>query len=204
MFTGIVEALGTVQQCTDVKGGRRLQVQVPPSFFPLEIGESIAINGCCLTLVDACKNLCFFDVISETLRLTNLGALQHGDFVNLEKSLSFSSRISGHLVQGHIDQQAFVDSIEVQKDGSLLLSFQASEDLLRYMIKKGSICVDGVSLTLTHVSSTHFCVALIPHTASVTTLGRKQLGDSVNIEVDLIAKYVEKLHLGDPLTRRIP
>ena len=194
MFTGLVEELGTVKNIYTIEKGKRLEISAEKVLEDIEPGASIAINGCCLTVVDFGKDYCGFDVVQETFDLTCLECLKAGDRVNLERCLTFSSRLGGHIVQGHIDGVGCITQWETQNDGSIVVTIEAPARLLRYIVKKGSIAVDGISLTVTRVDEKSFSLALIPHTASVTTLGFKKNASLVNLEVDLIAKYVEKLH----------
>ncbi len=187
MFTGLVEALGTVVTLADTGAGRRLVVRHP--LGPVALGDSVSVNGACLTAVECTAETLAFDVGPETLRLTNLGALAPGAHVNLERALLASSRLGGHLVQGHVDGVGAV--AEKRQEGEwVFMSFTAPPALLAQMVPKGSICVDGVSLTLVTVDATSFSVMLIPHTLANTTLGFKGPGDPVNLETDLLAKYV--------------
>jgi riboflavin synthase len=191
MFTGLVEALGRVHAIVPDGPGRLLEIAEPRLAADLAMGESVAVNGACLTVVDKSQDTFRFQVGPETLRLTNLGELQPASSVNLERSLKAGDRLGGHIVQGHVDGLGRME--ERLRDGEWeLMRFSCAGELTRQMVKKGSIAVDGVSLTLVDVSPTGFSVALIPHTLAVTTLGVRQPGDSVNLETDLFAKYVQK------------
>lgn len=197
MFTGLVEALGTVQQLTAAGAGRRLVVacQIAPE---LTLGESVCVNGACLTVVAHDQTSFAFEVGPETLLRTNLGDLAAGDRVNLERSLRFSDRLGGHLVQGHIDGVGHVDARLTQGEW-VTIWFRCQGDLAGQMVTKGAVAVDGVSLTVVDVQAERFSVALIPHTLSATTLGFKDVGAAVNLETDLLAKYVWKyLQLRQP------
>lgn len=191
MFTGIVEQVGTVTTTTDHDGGRRLGIS-GEALERLSIGASIAINGVCLTAVEAGEGSLVVDVIPETLRRTNLGRLANGDAVNLERPMRVGGRFDGHIVQGHVDGTGTVESIQTY-DGGTTFEIGVTEDLLAYLVEKGSITVDGVSLTVAGLTDSSFTVALIPHTLQVTTLGLRKVGDVVNLEVDVLAKYVERL-----------
>lgn len=191
MFTGLVEALGEVNALIPEGAGRRLVVAVPSFAKELTLGESIAINGACLTVVEFDAETCRFEVGPETLRRTSLGALRPGDRVNLERSLRLSDRLGGHLVQGHIDGVGSLDRREADGDW-VMVWFRCPPDLLVQVVPKGSIAVDGVSLTVVEVTDQAFSVALIPHTLAVTTLGLRRPGEAVNLETDLLAKYVHK------------
>jgi riboflavin synthase len=191
MFTGIVEELGRVRSVVPNEGGARIAIEARTVLDDASIGASIAVNGCCLTVVDLDDGCWAADAVVETLRRTNLGRLVPGDAVNLERPVRLADRLGGHLVQGHVDAVATVHSCEPQADGSVLVRFSAPDDVRRYVVHKGSITLDGVSLTVAAVHHDGFAVALIPHTLAVTTLGRRAPGDTVNVECDVIAKYVE-------------
>lgn len=195
MFTGLVEELGTVEQvvpaANDDVNAVQLLLRSPAIAKDAALGDSIAVNGCCLTLVKKARGVLTFEAGSETLSRTNLGRLKAGSRVNLERSLKLGDRLGGHLVTGHIDGQAKL--IERRDEGEWShFTFRADRHLMRQMASKGSIAVDGVSLTLVTVKSDRFSVALIPYTLAHTTLGRLQAGDTVNLETDLLAKYVER------------
>jgi riboflavin synthase len=197
MFTGLVETLGTVQQLTAAGAGRRLVVRCPIA-PELTLGESVCVNGACLTVVAHDEASFAFEVGPETLLRTNLGELAAGDRVNLERSLRFSDRLGGHLVQGHIDGVGHVDERLTQGEW-VTVWFRCHPDLAGQMVTKGSVAVDGVSLTVVDVEAERFSVALIPHTLSATTLGFKDAGAAVNLETDMLAKYVWKyLQLRQP------
>jgi riboflavin synthase len=190
MFTGLVEALGVVRDLTDDGAGRTLTVAAP---FTAELtpGESVAVNGACLTVVARDAEICRFQVGPESLRRTNLGGLRPGDRVNLERSLRPTDRLGGHLVQGHIDGVGTVAERLPQGEW-VTVWFTCPPPLALQMVSKGSVAVDGVSLTLVDVERDRFSVALIPHTLANTTLGFKGPGAVVNLETDLLAKYVWK------------
>jgi riboflavin synthase len=191
MFTGLIEVLGTVAHVEPAGAGRELTIEEPVLAPQLALGESVAVNGVCLTVV-ACQERTFrFQVGPETLSRTNLGELRPGDRLNLERALRLSDRLGGHLVQGHIDGVGALVSRRPEGDWDLL-SFSCPEELAAQMVPKGSVAVDGISLTLVDVTPNGFCVALIPHTLKHTTLGFKQPGATVNLETDLLAKYVWK------------
>ena len=191
MFTGIVEALGGVSWVeTGVRGGRRLGVAVPDEpGWRLAVGESVAVSGVCLTVVDAAAGRLAFDLAEETLRVTTLGALGVGDPVNLERPLRFDGRLGGHLVLGHVDGMGRVAAVRPEGDGARV-DVEAPARLRPLLIPKGSVTVDGVSLTVAFLDGDVFAVALIPHTLAVTTLGQRRPGDRVNLEMDVIGKYV--------------
>jgi riboflavin synthase len=183
MFTGIVEELGRLES----REGARLRIAAVTVLEDAKIGDSVAVNGCCLTVVELGPGWWEADVSDETLKRSSLGDLRAGDLVNLERPLRLADRLGGHLVQGHVD--AVGEIVEPAPD----LRVRAPKDLLRYLVVKGSITVDGVSLTVVETLEDGFTVAVIPHTTAVTTLGHKAPGDLVNLEVDLVAKYVERL-----------
>jgi riboflavin synthase len=205
MFTGLIEDLGTVRHIKpltagillviDVQGSR-LESKADDSFLPTQIGDSIALNGCCLTVVEIEGHQWSFQAGTETLSKTTMGKLQVSDRMNLERSLLVGARLGGHIVQGHVDGTGTV--AEISREGTtdepwIRMIFEVPERLTRQMVPKGSVAVDGVSLTLVDVEHTRFSVALIPHTLEVTTLGRKKPGDVVNIETDILGKYIQKL-----------
>jgi riboflavin synthase len=198
MFTGLVEELGTVRAVKPNATGARLEIEATTVLDDAVLGASIAVNGCCLTViefegVESGDGWWAADAVEETLRRTCLGALSAGDRVNLERPVRLSDRLGGHIVQGHVDGVGEIAERETLADGSTRMSITAADTILRYVVEKGSIAVDGVSLTVAGVGDKTFEFALIPHTATVTTLGIKGPGDPVNLEVDLVAKYVERL-----------
>jgi riboflavin synthase len=193
MFTGLVEELGRVRAVTPNATGARLEIEATTVLEDATMGASIAVNGCCLTVVDLAASSFAADAVEETMSRTSLGALAPGDPVNLERPVRLSDRLGGHLVQGHVDGVGQVRERTVLPDGSTRISISAPDALLRYIVEKGSIAVDGVSLTVAGVDEGGFEFALIPHTATVTTLGTREVGAAVNLEVDLLAKYVERL-----------
>jgi riboflavin synthase len=202
MFTGLVEELGTVRAVKPNATGARLEIEAETVLDDVVRGASIAVNGCCLTAVEFGDGWWAADAVEETLRRTSLGALAAGDRVNLERPVRLADRLGGHIVQGHVDGVGGIAEKTPLPDGSTRVSITADDTILRYVVEKGSIAVDGVSLTVAGVEAADsgrgtFEFALIPHTATVTTLGIKGPGDPVNLEVDLVAKYVERL-LGHP------
>lgn len=190
MFTGIVEAIGTVVGTSELEEGRRLHLAVE-GWDALPVGSSLAVNGVCLTSLDGASGI-EVDVVPETLSRTNLGALTIGDRVNVERAMPANGRFDGHVVQGHVDGTGTVRSVTRDESGVVLV-VATPQHLSRYVVEKGSITVDGVSLTVAGLEESGFSVALIPHTLDVTTLGLRKLGDVVNLEVDVLAKYVERL-----------
>ena len=193
MFTGIVEEQGRVRGVTPNEGGARLVIDANAVLDDAELGASIAVNGCCLTVTDFDAGSFAADAVIETLARTNLGDLAAGDPVNLERPLRLADRLGGHLVQGHVDATGVVRDRAPEPDGSTMITIEAPDRVLRYVVHKGSITVDGVSLTVARCDDDAFAVALIPHTLAVTTLGTRAVGARVNLEVDLVAKYVEAL-----------
>jgi riboflavin synthase len=191
MFTGIVEALGRVGAVeVGARGGRRLQVAVPDEAgWRLAPGESVAVSGVCLTVVDVAPGRIAFDLAEETLRVTTLGGLGEGDPVNLERPLRLDGRLGGHLVLGHVDAVGQVTAVWPEGDGARL-DVAVPARLRPFLIPKGSVAIDGVSLTVAALEEDAFGVALIPHTLAVTTLGQRRRGDPVNLEMDVIGKYV--------------
>jgi riboflavin synthase len=193
MFTGIVEELGEVVYLTDAGGDSAvLAVRGPVVTSDARHGDSISVNGVCLTVIDNVDGVFTADVMGETLRRSSLGVLAAGSQVNLERAATVGSRLGGHLVQGHVDGVARIVARE-PADQWEVLRFSLPAGLSRYVVEKGSITVDGVSLTIAGLRASAFEVALIPHTLEVTTLGALEPGDDVNLEVDVLAKYVEKL-----------
>ncbi len=196
MFTGIIEGLGRVAAIENRGGDARLTVEVGTlPFEAVQLGESIAVNGVCLTVVEFDATSFAADASNETLSLTTLGALKAGAVVNLERAMRPTDRLGGHLVSGHVDGVGAVAGI-AEDARAQRWRFTAPAALLRYVAKKGSICVDGVSLTVNEVDETGFEVALIPHTVSHTAFSQTRVGDAVNLEIDLVARYVERLLAG--------
>ncbi|HYZ12132.1 MAG TPA: riboflavin synthase [Actinomycetota bacterium] len=189
MFTGIVEELGAVRHID----GARMTIGCRTVTADSEVGSSVAVNGVCLTAVERSDAHLAFDLSEETLRRTSLSRLRDGDGVNLERPLRFAGRLGGHLVQGHVDGVGEIWGVEPDAEGGVWLTVQTPAELRRFVVEKGSVCVDGVSLTVAALDTTAFSVALIPYTLAVTTLGSARAGDLVNLEVDVIAKYVEAL-----------
>ena len=194
MFTGIVEGTGTVAGLgTAADGsGARLEVEAPFLAGELRLGESVAVNGCCLTVAEPTARGFAADLVAETLRRTALGGLAAGAQVNLERPMALGGRLGGHLVQGHVDGVAEVLERTAVGDGEEV-RVELPGELARYVVEKGSVAVDGVSLTVAGVGPGWFAVALVPHTLEVTTLGDRRPGDPVQLEVDVVAKYVERL-----------
>ena len=198
MFTGLIEGLGRVAAIETEAAGLRLVIAPPAPMLSggeadrCQLGDSVAINGCCLTVIEIKHDCWSFQAGTETLSKTSLDHLAIGDAVNLERSLPVNGRLGGHFVQGHVDGVGRVDAID--RDGDwVTMWFRVPEGLAQLMVPKGSVAVDGISLTVVNVERDRFSVALIPHTLSVTTLGVRAVGDPVNIETDILGKYVQKL-----------
>lgn len=192
MFTGIVSEVGRVVGYEKTDRGRRLQVEAPDTTSTLRVGDSVAVNGICLTTVMVEPPAFGVEAMAETLARSNLGGLGEGSSVNLERPLQIGGRLDGHIVQGHIDAAGVVT--DIQPEGrSKRVSIAIPHGLERYLVYKGSVAVDGVALTVTSVGAGSFEVALIPHTLEVTNLRDLEVGDSANVEVDVLAKYVERL-----------
>ncbi len=192
MFTGLIAALGTVERLAEGSTSCRLTVRAPQLLSGVKIGDSIAVNGACLTVVHLRGDTFTADVMPETVRRTTLHLLQPGDRVNLEKALRPTDGLDGHIVQGHVEGVGTIQQI-IPEGNARVYRIQAPGELLRYIVEKGSIAVDGISLTVTEADDSGFGVSLIPHTAKMTTLGYKSTGDSVNLETDILARYVEKM-----------
>jgi len=192
MFTGIVEEMGAVKAVERTLAGARFSMLASTVMDDLGIGDSISVNGACLTVVSRGEREFVVDVSTETLSVTSLGQVSAGAPVNLERAMKLHDRIGGHLVSGHVDGVGAVRSRR-QDGNTLILTIEAPKEILRYCVPKGSITVDGISLTINELTDRSFGVAIIPHTAKVTTLGLKQPGATVNLESDLIGKYVERL-----------
>ncbi len=201
MFTGLVESLAAVAEIVPEPPGVRLVIREPRIAVASSIGASVAINGCCLTVVAIDGDTLAFQAGEETLSRTNLGELKSGDMVNLERSLKMGDEIGGHLVSGHIDAVGTVDRRLDDADWCTMW-FRFPHAISGQIASKGSIAVDGVSLTLVDVEADRFSVALIPHTLSLTTLGRRKVGDRVNLETDVLAKYVERQLSQSPASSR--
>lgn len=191
MFTGIITHLGTVKKASTRRGLLELRIDAPGIAKELKRGDSVAVNGVCLTAAETARKAFQAQAMGETLARSTLGALERGSAVNLELPARLSDRLGGHLVQGHVDGVAQVVRSE-DDEGARRLWFQGSEDLLGYMVPKGSVTIDGVSLTIVDVGSTTFQVAIIPHTLDATTFRHLKRGSLSNIEIDVIAKYVKR------------
>lgn len=191
MFTGIVETIGRVVERAPQGSLTRFGIEAPAVTEGVCVGDSVAVNGACLTVVSADATTLAFEAIKETLDLTSLGALEVGSAVNLERAMRADGRLDGHIVQGHVDGVGSVREID-RKGEDVRFSVRCGADVAQYLVPKGSITIDGVSLTVVNVDADGFDVALIPHTLDVTTLGERKPGDSVNLEADVLGKYVKK------------
>jgi riboflavin synthase len=200
MFTGIVTAIGTVANVETMGEDKRFTIQSPYDSATIDLGASIAHDGCCLTVTTLEQTPVgaryTIDASIETLRLTTLGAWQEGSRINLERSLKLGDEMGGHLVTGHVDGMARVTSREDGQNTSLF-EIEAPENLAKFIAKKGSVCLQGTSLTVNDVQGNRFTLMLIPHTLEVTTWGDRQVGDAMNIEIDLMARYAERLMRAD-------
>jgi len=192
MFTGLVEELGVISSINQTD----IWIECSIVMDDLGVKDSISVNGACLTVVRIEKNLFKVNVVPETLRRTDLGNLSVGDKVNLERSAQLGGRLGGHIVQGHVDGTAHITAY-VQEGSAWLIEFEVSKNLSRYIVEKGFVCVDGASLTVVNCNENKFTIALIPYTRDNTVLGYKGVGNSVNIETDIIGKYIEKLSTGN-------
>jgi riboflavin synthase len=192
MFTGIVEEMGAITSLEKTLAGTRMTILAATVLGDLKIGDSVSVNGVCLTAVSKGERDFSVEVSPETLSVTTLGLMTPGMPVNLERAMKLNERIGGHLVSGHVDAVGTVRSRH-QDGNAIYFTVEAAQEVLRYCVKKGSITVDGISLTINDLTNHGFSVAIIPHTAKVTTLGLKQVNDGVNLETDLIGKYVERL-----------
>lgn len=194
MFTGIIEEIGIVKELQVSYKVSKIVIEAKKVLEDTKIGDSIATNGVCLTVTDIKSNTFSAEIMGETFRRSNLGKLKKGDNVNLERALTLNSRLGGHIVSGHIDGIGEIVGIK-EEDISVWISIKTKYEILRYIIEKGSITIDGISLTVAYVDDEIFKVSIIPHTGKETTLLKKVIGDEVNLECDLIGKYVEKLLL---------
>ena len=192
MFTGIIEKIGKVKRINKLSKGAELTIEAGNLLDDVKIGDSIAVNGVCLTVTSMSGNDFTADVMAETMRRSSLGSLNSGDGVNLEKAMCLMGRFGGHIVSGHIDGTGVIENLE-KEDNAVWVSIKADSSILRLIVEKGSIAIDGISLTVAYVDSERFKVSIIPHTGEETTLLKKKRGDIVNLENDIIGKYVERL-----------
>ena len=192
MFTGIIEEVGTVKAVQHSGSNSFIRIEAKKVLEDVHLGDSIAVNGVCLTVTHFDSTTFQADVMNETLSRSSLGSLRNGSPVNLERAMAAGGRFGGHIVSGHIDGTGTVS--DIRNDGiAVWYTISANADILRYIVEKGSIAIDGISLTVAKVTDDSFSVSIIPHTASVTILGTKKIGDIVNLENDIVGKYVEKL-----------
>jgi riboflavin synthase len=192
VFTGIVEEMGIVEAIEPLDQASRIRIRGPIVTSDVQPGDSISVNGVCLTVVDPAQGTFAADVMAETLSRSSLAAIEVGAAVNLERAARVDSRLGGHIVQGHVDGIGHISGIQQQENWTLM-TIELPDELSRYLVEKGSITVDGVSLTVVSVTPHEFVISLIPTTLAETTLGSRSTGDTVNLEVDVIAKYVEKM-----------
>ena len=199
MFTGIVEEIGTIKAIQKGASSAILRIQAAKIMTDMHIGDSIAVNGICLTVTEFSAKEFAADVMHETLNRTNLGQLRQGSSVNLERAMAANGRFGGHIVSGHVDGVGTVSNIQ-RDDNAIWYTISAGPEILKYIVEKGSITIDGTSLTVARVSDKDFAISAIPHTVAITILGQKKVGDKVNLENDIISKYVEKLLQGGVLS----
>lgn len=192
MFTGLVEEIGRVLSVTKSTKSARITIRAVKVLEGAKLGDSISTNGVCLTVTEFSSGSFSVDVMAETMRRSNLHMLSPGDDVNLERALRLGDRLGGHMVSGHIDGMGAVVNFE-NEDNAVWVTIQTAPEILRYIVQKGSIAIDGISLTVAYVDDSVFKVSIIPHTRDITTLLRKRVGDVVNLECDMVGKYIEKL-----------
>lgn len=191
MFTGLIEEIGEVESVIKSAKSAKITIKAYKVLEGIKIGDSICTNGVCLTVTSFDRNRFIVDVMAETMRRSNLKNIAKGDKVNLERALSIGDRLGGHIVSGHIDGTGIIKDYE-KEDNAIWITIEVSSEILKYIVQKGSIAIDGVSLTVAYVDEASFKVSIIPHTKDVTTLCQKKKGDEVNIECDVLGKYVEK------------
>ena len=192
MFTGIIEGLGNIvrfDKKTTNRSAAKMKIKLGKIAKGLKIGDSVAINGVCLTAVNISKDVAEFEMVGETIKKTNLGSLKSGNKVNIERSLKIGERLEGHFVLGHVDGVGIISKMEKQPN-QIKIWTKITKELLKYIIKKGSVTVDGISLTIVDVLKDQFSVSIIPHTMKITNLSYKKVGDKVNIETDILGKYI--------------
>lgn len=193
MFTGIIEEKGRIEQITEGSKSCRLKISADKIFDDLELGDSVAVNGVCLTVSELTPPSFTADVMPETLRRTGLGTLAKGANVNLERAMQLGGRFGGHIVTGHIDGTGTVTNTVIE-DNAVVITINADEKIIQYIVEKGSITLDGISLTVASVRTDRFTVSIIPHTAKETTILDRKIGDKINIECDIIGKYVKQFN----------
>ncbi len=191
MFTGIIEEKGIIENITSGAKSCRLTISGNVIFDDLKLGDSVAVNGVCLTVSKLMSNTFEADVMAETMRRTAMGTLKRGSHVNLERAMQLNGRFGGHIVSGHIDGVGTVIN-KVTEDNAVLVTISADSSIMKYIVYKGSVTLDGISLTVADVRNDRFTVSIIPHTAKETTLLHKNIGDKINIECDIVGKYIEK------------
>ena len=194
MFTGIIEGIGTVNKISKITKNRsaiEMTIDLGKQVKGLKIGQSVALNGVCLTATNISKSKCIFEMIEETTKKTDLGNLKVGGVVNIERSLKVGDRLEGHFVLGHVDGVAIIKKI-LKKPKEVQVYFEVPKNLAKYIVKKGSIAIDGISLTVVDIKKTLAYVSLIPHTIEITNFHTKKVGDKVNIETDILGKYILK------------
>jgi riboflavin synthase len=191
LFTGLVEEIGIVEAVAKSTKSARITIKASTVLEGTKLGDSICTNGVCLTVTEFSNNRFSVDVMAETMRRSNLNTFSPGEKVNLERALRLGDRLGGHIVSGHIDGMGTISSFE-KEDNAVWITIAASQEILKYIVKKGSIAIDGVSLTVAYVDKDVFKVSIIPHTKDMTTLLRKKIGDIVNLECDVVGKYIEK------------
>ncbi len=192
MFTGIIEEMGQIIKIEKKEKSAKITIAAKKILEDIHLGDSIAVNGICLTACLISDSYFIADVMAETMHRSNLGALQKGNLVNLERAMSANGRFGGHIVSGHVDGTGMISSL-VREENAVWVTIKTNEDVLKYVVEKGSIAIDGISLTVAFVDKSCFKVSVIPHTAQQTILLKKKVGDTVNLECDVIGKYVEKL-----------
>jgi len=192
MFTGIIEEIGTIQGVRKGTNSSSLTIQGDVIFNDLKLGDSVAVNGVCLTVAELSKNTFTADVMHETLKRSSIGALNAGSHVNLERAMPADGRFGGHIVTGHIDGTGVITDVK-KDDNATIYTIRAEDKTMKYIVEKGSVAIDGISLTIATAASESFTVSIIPHTSKSTILSEKSIGDTVNLENDVIGKYVEKL-----------
>lgn len=195
MFTGLIETKGLISSVESSNGGARFEIYAPDFGRDMAIGDSVAVNGACLTIVSFARGSFAVDLSSETLERTTLGKVRKGQHVNLERAMRMSDRLAGHLVSGHVDGVATLAQRHISGN-SVVYQFDLPEYLNEYIVEKGSIAIEGISLTIARVKDNSIAISVIPHTESITTLADLKVGDQVNVEIDMIAKYVRKFTTG--------
>lgn len=192
MFTGIVEEIGTIRKIYKEGKSLKLTIETKKILKDTKIGDSISTNGVCLTVTNISDNAFTVDIMPESTRRSNLGNFKKGDLVNLERALKANGRFDGHIVSGHIDGTGKIVTIK-KDENAIWIEILVNDNILKYIVEKGSISLDGVSLTVAYINNNGFAVSIIPHTGKVTTLLKKKIGDEINIECDILAKYIEKI-----------